>query len=137
MAELTRNQALFDKIAAQIEETPDRYNQGEWRNVHAECGTAYCVAGWAVELSRGEEWFKEHEQVTTIERVNNEGAIEEHQERWVPGAYIEDTAITELGIEPEEADTLFDAAWMRGQSIDVVADALREIGNGRPIRKQT
>lgn len=43
---MIRNRELFDKIADQIEQHPETYDQNHYR-----CGTAHCVAGHAVAIS--------------------------------------------------------------------------------------
>ncbi|MET0426648.1 MAG: hypothetical protein ABW046_22465 [Actinoplanes sp.] len=44
------NIELLDKIITQIEEHPELWNQGVWA-APTECGTAYCVAGWAASMT--------------------------------------------------------------------------------------
>lgn len=134
---MERNRELFEKIAAQIEETPDRYNQNEWRDTNNTCGTAYCVAGWAVALAKGEDWFEENESSTTVvETFRMDGSSMLTTEPYVPSALIMDTAVEELGIDDEEADVLFAGTWMHEQPIGDVAGALRDIANGRSIQEQ-
>jgi hypothetical protein len=46
------NIELLDKIIAQIEAHPELWDQKTWaRPADSGCGTAYCVAGWAAELT--------------------------------------------------------------------------------------
>jgi hypothetical protein len=53
---MERNSALFDKIAAAIEETPARWRQENFVSSTYSpqgdiCDTAFCLAGWALNLS--------------------------------------------------------------------------------------
>jgi len=43
------NTAMFQKIVDQIEAHPELHNQEDYTN-ETQCGTAHCVAGWAVFL---------------------------------------------------------------------------------------
>lgn len=47
MMELIRGRELAQKIYDQITQYPATHDQGSWQSVN-ECGTTYCVAGWAV-----------------------------------------------------------------------------------------
>lgn len=44
------NLPLLRAVLAQIDATPERWNQGYWAT-KTDCGTAYCIAGWAVHIS--------------------------------------------------------------------------------------
>lgn len=46
--ELIRGKELAQKILKQITEHPETHDQGSWVNAFNECGTTYCIAGWAV-----------------------------------------------------------------------------------------
>lgn len=46
--ELIRGKELAQKILDQITEHPETHDQDTWENVFGECGTTYCIAGWAV-----------------------------------------------------------------------------------------
>jgi hypothetical protein len=45
------NSDLLRQIAEQIDQHPEQYNQ-KWFVTETECGTAYCVAGWACVIDR-------------------------------------------------------------------------------------
>lgn len=45
-----RNKQLLEKVADRIEAEPERWNQAHFRSVR-ECGTTYCIGGWACVLS--------------------------------------------------------------------------------------
>lgn len=47
---MTFNKQLADQVLAQIEAHPETWDQTDWRT-QRDCGTAYCFAGWAVEMS--------------------------------------------------------------------------------------
>lgn len=108
MTDLVRNEALFDKIAAQIEETPDRYNQGAYSS-ETVCGTAHCVAGWACVLSG----------IAPISM----GAM----------TWFKATCLLGLKMMDDETE-IFGANWMEGRPVAEVADALRAIGRGAPVK---
>lgn len=106
---MERNSALFDKIAAQIEETPDRWDQSLFER-HTECGTNRCIAGWALHLEYG----------SVYDYMDN------HPER-----AVEYVAAELLGININEADYLFYNGFEVGpERAGEVADALRAIGAG-------
>lgn len=44
------NLPLLRRVLRQIDSDPKHYNQKNWRS-NTECGTAYCVGGWACVLS--------------------------------------------------------------------------------------
>lgn len=49
--ELIRGKELAQKILDQITEHPETHDQDTWVNSSGECGTTYCIAGWAVALN--------------------------------------------------------------------------------------
>lgn len=140
---MTRNTELFDKIAAKIEAEPQRYDQLAYYSVIDEeafhsapegtdaaeiCGTAHCVAGWAVVLNGDAEvrptmWGKA--RCLTLK-----------EDAYIGGGSDYDFHIHAerlLGLTEDEADDLFDGHWLYGASPAVVAAALRAIGRGAPI----
>lgn len=120
---MSRNTELFDAIADRIEAEPHRYDQSDWWTLARDgagniCGTAFCIAGWAVELTVG-----------TMKDKTSDGLMFLRPN----GDYWADTAAVQLGIDDDEADVLFGAAWMEGEQPSRVADALRRIGRGADI----
>jgi hypothetical protein len=118
---MERNTALFEKIAAAIEEQPHLYNQRFWgldpEDAEEElCDTAHCVAGWAV-------WLEDGVHCDDLGYVPA-GPTDIH---------VRDRAIELLGITYEESSALFEESWKSGESIEDVAQALRDIGRGAPI----
>lgn len=131
-----RNSELFDKIAAQIEEEPYRYDQTGWDVALEEdddgvCGTAHCVAGWAIMLTYGAGWFRRYgkEDVPVPDGFNRDEIS------------ISSVAAHLLGLDAKEHASLFAASWApKGYHIEdnpppvgVVADTLRDIGRGGDI----
>lgn len=140
---MTRNAGLFEKIAARIEEEPDRYDQAGWAQfVTPEgekdtvvggvgpasdplaCGTSHCIAGWAVELTEGTRLVPGHAagEVTMIPRTAVLGDL---------GVWS-DRAREALGLSAVDGDYLFCASWGEDvfENAHDVADALRKIGRG-------
>lgn len=132
----TRNTELFYRIAAVIEFEPERYSQrtyGSCRNhpkvyewtfdngdtVVGACGTAHCIAGWAVVLSGYKpscsSWWH--------------GVDSPDGDRSPTGV----AAAGLLGITYDEANTLFSGRWEPPSGVSV-PDELRRIGDGGPIR---
>jgi len=48
------NLELLRQVLRQIDDEPNLWIQDRWRDVDNWCGTAYCVAGWAVALTGGQ-----------------------------------------------------------------------------------
>lgn len=117
-----RNEALFDKIAAQIEETPDLYNQDSWFEERS-CGTAYCVAGWAAKLSG----YRVYEDTHPIYGYLLVMASKDSE----PALPIAEVARSLLGLDDNEA-RIFNVSWMEGERSNV-PDRLRAIGRGAEI----
>lgn len=112
------NQPLFEKIAAQIEERPWLYKQTVWGQVSQDesCGTAYCVAGWALYFS-GYVFDSDSDSfIRDGESLYFESEIMER------ARYI-------LGITEYQSVALFDSDWMQGREHQV-PDKLREIARG-------
>lgn len=129
---VVRNGPLLEKVAAIIEEMPDRWDQDHfvmtaeereklralwedepdlWADDLAalrpvECGTTYCIAGWASVIANPE-----------IE----EAQIDEHS-----GAEA-------LGLDAYEAGRLFYGGF--GTKAEDAAEALRRIANGEDVYK--
>lgn len=89
------NKELLRKILVQIENTPDQWEQITWGN-RSECGTTYCVAGWACALSGYEPLIPE------------EGGSFDNMIS--PGGHIVDVekeGASLLGLTEDEINTLF------------------------------
>jgi hypothetical protein len=117
-------------IADQIEQHPGLYNQWAYASPAAEeCGTAYCIAGWAAHL-RG--WEPD---------TPAEGDWEwRYPERAVSGGWITDDvaaiAAELLGLDEDDAALLF-AEWWKPRLGLTVPGALRAIANGEPVEAVT
>jgi hypothetical protein len=61
----------LDAIIAHIEQHPETWNQDSWVS-RRDCGTAYCVAGWAVARKYGEVQIKEKLYINDSFRVGTE-----------------------------------------------------------------
>lgn len=111
---MERNRELFEKIAAQIEETPHLWDQ----NVFAEkeeCGTVMCVAGWATQLTCG---LKESDVDPEFLTPANGRGFSEH-------------AAEVLGLDDQEAHALFFGSWDEvHHTPSAAAEFLRVIGSG-------
>ena len=88
---------------------PGVWDQSTWMHTseRTECGTAGCLAGWAVELSgRYELIFERHEEtndpVLYVEKVRDLDTGEEE--------FLETVAIRELGLTDDEGEYLFDGS---------------------------
>lgn len=103
-----RNKELFHAIATAMREEPEHYNQRVW-GVEASdftwhtCGTAHCVAGFAVTLSGfravGRDWSN---------LIDNSSWFA----RFTHGVPIEPTARHLLGLTDAEANILFATKWL-------------------------
>lgn len=88
------NKTLMNRIADMIEKYPENYDQGTWSNDEKicpitakgkpKCGTAHCIAGWAVALSVKKPVIDD--------------------EAWNKGRKF-------LGLNGAEADHLFNSGW--------------------------
>jgi hypothetical protein len=121
---------MFEKIAAVIEESPDRYDQqyfgrsefsdlGYLKDFEPECRTAHCVAGWALILS-GDYKFIGYDAFMHVG-----GEV-------ITGGAVQHDAAEILGISSKEADHLFAADWMKGHR-DGVPEELRTFAAGGNI----
>ena len=52
------NWPLMEKVIRRIKADPDSWNQSMWATARTECGTAYCVAGYAV-VESGYEFLRD------------------------------------------------------------------------------
>jgi hypothetical protein len=118
----TINVELLDRIEQQITEHPDTWDQSVWfrlprvssqsKIVKPPCGTACCVAGWAVVLSG-------YQLVTRVR--DREGAFCVSPEG--EGRGIEAAARGILGLDVYQAEALFDAT----NDLDTVREIFAEL----------
>jgi hypothetical protein len=90
------NLPLLRAVLAQIDATPERWDQSMWAS-RTECGTAFCVAGWAVHISHpdAKPKFNLYGEALTC-RLPGFGDV-----------YIMDEARRLLAITRDEASLLF------------------------------
>ena len=105
---LERNAELLEKVAARIEESPQFWNQDLFVDRHNECGTTYCIGGWAIKLHDGDEGLK-------------------------AGVDYPARAAELLGLTENEADVLFFGGFE--SPVGQAADGLRRLANGEPVRQ--
>lgn len=119
------NTGMLDQILDIITKHPKRHEQGAWRtkltgklaNLNGaparECGTAMCVAGWAVELDRGQWAFPataQYSDYLVARKAEIEAGV---TESWAsdlhpkPLVSVRTRAIRVLGLTDYEASELF------------------------------
>ena len=105
------NTELFRQINEIISARPEKHDQATWESQSPrECGTARCVAGWAVYLTTGEPLlsWQPGEDIrlsdATVELAHDKGVYVEH-----PGdsVTIPRLAAKLLGLTRDEAASLF------------------------------
>lgn len=97
------NTELFAKIRDMIREHPERHDQSTWesQSVTGECGTARCVAGWAVTLTTGKPVYswRPGEEIrlsdATIDLAHDKGVYMEDPH---DSAAVPDLAVKLLGL---------------------------------------
>jgi len=114
-----RNRPLFQKIIDKIENDPHSYCQLKYKTdrndtLGGDCGSAYCIAGWACHL----EGYKVHES----------GYINFTYE------HCADVARQLLKLSMIESLMLFAEDWEPRQGLTVV-DALKQIMNGKCVEE--
>lgn len=112
---MERNRELFEKIAAQIEETPHLWDQDTFAD-EGKCGTVMCVAGWATHFTCGLTTHPEDPE--SLMPANGEG--------------FADHAAEVLGLDRYETSDLFFGMWDQVLDHDpgAAAEFLRAIGRG-------
>lgn len=119
------NTELLRKIADQIERHPETYDQTKWV-----CGTSACIAGHAALLTG---W-----KPATVEEMDAcpEACLSGQLFITKGGtvAATHDVARAALGLEYEDADTLFGGDWAPPVGVSV-PEQLRRYADGEPIRK--
>jgi hypothetical protein len=107
------NIELLDKIITKIEENPEQWNQKYWISADVanpetgeSCGTAYCVAGWAVTLAGATPvWNRFSSMKTTA--INATTGFCTFDAGRIRG--VEDYAMELLDLPEEDAHELFHA----------------------------
>lgn len=109
------NTELFALVRDAIKDQPGRHDQSIWESTSVEtsCGTARCVAGWAIHLTTGEKVFHWEPGLTFIEVSPSVRALA--AERGIQGdpddqdgmSLIPDLAASLLGLTEAQADVLF------------------------------
>lgn len=102
------NDQLFIDTLAQIEREPSSWYQAEWAVRSNECGTAFCFAGWAVQLA-GHEVLWDSGVVASM-TTNH--------------VWIERVALDELGITKDQGIQLFAARNQLGTLYEIAAEIL-------------
>lgn len=99
MSESKLNIELFKKVREKIATTPEAYDQSVFGRPEpdAPCGTAGCIAGWAMVLSA--TLSAEEIQLANVAADSNNVMID----------LVRDRATEVLGLSDAEADTLFQA----------------------------
>lgn len=113
------NSELLNKIADQIEAHPESFNMGTWAQKDADCGTQYCIAGWAI--------------VKGTPKLHHYwgGSMESWLAKHVPpGETFKTYGAELLGIDLKTADILF-FNWDYTVDFPIL---LRELGKGKSIR---
>lgn len=72
------NVALLQRTLEMIELNPERWDQDHWVST-TECGTTYCLAGWAYVLATGVEFDELHEPEGIFEQAQAALGLTEQQ----------------------------------------------------------
>ncbi len=121
---MTINVPLMREIADAIEDQPNRYHQQAYRK-KLDCGTAYCIAGWAVELADNAAWCTTNVDVIFgCDKVNVDGGLCDIQKA---GADL-------LGLDRNT--DLFSADWRPAKHL-TVPDALRKYADNENFEEIT
>lgn len=109
----TPNLPLLRAVLAQIDAHPERWNQKDYAT-RGECGTAFCVAGWAVHLTHPTAEFLWHEMTCDCEDCSA-GRFTEAASRLSDSRSIDQLATEELGLTRYEAGRLFRSSNSRSE----------------------
>lgn len=117
---LVRNSKLLRRIARQIENHPEEYNQDSWFGTtdKTACGTTACIAGWAV----------------TLDRYNSVTGLKEAKTWWEHNYHkldLLDLGAKALGLTEYERK-LFSGIWHPKRGL-TVPEALRAFADGAPL----
>lgn len=126
------NEPLIRQIVAQIEDTPEHWDQSSW--VQHNCNTKFCFAGWALFLTDNidghgvptKKGIKLAAKVAPAEPIGPVGTLfssrEDDNERWYYP--YEEAAKEVLGLNWRAADRLFSpyaaspGDWIAGNDIE-------------------
>lgn len=102
------NVPLLTKVLDHITAHPAEWNQGVWAE-ETTCGTAACVAGWAVIMSGHPLVFEANVRMYDPDslEISNSGPCARFTAN---NEYIADVARHELGLTKGQAECLFDSA---------------------------
>lgn len=117
MSRTPEQRALAGKIYAQIVDNPKTHDQS-WYSIETDCGTTYCIAGWAVKLAHPDYQFRYVTSslgLTANEVVTTDGESE----------FIFVIAMGDLGLDHAEHEYLFDETTTR-ESCLAFLEALRD-----------
>ncbi|MEW1959780.1 hypothetical protein [Kineococcus sp. NPDC059986] len=106
------NWPLVDAVLAQIEAHPETWNQEHWR-----CGTSFCFAGWAVEMSPDASWVEDEGWADDVKLLVH-GVVM----KYPPGH----AAAHLLNLPGDAGDDLFEAT----NSLDDIKAVIRNIRAG-------
>lgn len=117
------NVDLMLAVREQITSHPETHKQEMWAT-RTECGTTYCIAGWAAALS-GKEMFWEPGRDWPLEAsylAKPDGGQGVSVDRYARGV---------LGLDQDEADFLFSGARPESEALAYL-DELIEKGKNQP-----
>jgi hypothetical protein len=133
--------ALAEQVLAHIEADPRRHAQDTYgRRPHHSCGTAACIAGWAVILHERTEpiWVGTQTQSLDFVRLpyDLEQAIWGKPSRYNGGWPVGIAAASLLGLDDETAERLFDGNQPEATALSylrqIIAGARADLQQGGP-----
>lgn len=105
-----------ERVVSTTKDDDEFYDQTMWATKKAECGTSYCVAGWAVHLSGLEvRWDNQG--------FGGAGAL---AFRVKDGRWISDAAQELLGLDREQAAHLFRATNSKAYVLEMLDGFIEE-----------
>lgn len=126
-----RNKRLFYAIARRIERQPRRYKQslwGEGTNAEHPCGTAHCIAGWAMSVCGCKFRYDRWQDISE--------ALTPRGKPLMSGTGYSIYAARRLGLTDTERKIMFDGHWIPARGLSV-PDALRRFADGASLRDVT
>lgn len=109
-------QQLAQRVYEQITNHPETHDQTEWIYTEAECGTAACVAGWAIMLSPLTNYHVTSDGIPEFDTLGGYGTYS------TTAAYV-------LGLDPLESERLFRASLKP----EAAVEAVKYLANGKKI----
>lgn len=113
------NVDLMLAVREQITSHPETHSQEMW-GLRTECGTTYCIAGWAVQLA-GEQLVWEGREAAYIARHGEYGYV----------ISVHTAAREHLGLDRDESCDLFRGSLSQADALAKL-DALIEKGKNQP-----